>query len=408
MNGMMMRCLPAALLAFLSAEVLAGGFQSLEQNASGLGVSYAGSAAVAENASTVFYNPAGMTLLPGRQVSLGVVGVRSGTKFTNTGSNATFVLNGSNGGDAGGWEAMPNAYLSWQLAPRWFVGLGISSPFGLSTRYEDPNWIGRFHALHSEIRTVNVNPSLAYRLTDRVAIGFGLNYQRLDLDFSNQTGAGLSLFSANGTAWNWNAGALFTLSPAMRVGISYRAPMKYALEGHRVVSGVVVAPAGARLKLPSSFTLSVWQQVSDRWEAMGDLSYARWNSLDQVVFFNRLTGAVLDTEYFGYGNSWRVAWGAAYKYSDACKIKFGIAYDRTPANRGFSTARAPDDHRLWLSLGGQWKPWRDTTLDIGYAYLIIRDPAFNQVRTAIPGTANLIGRYDLNAHLVGVQLTQGF
>lgn len=408
MNKMMNRCLLAVLPALFSSAVLAGGFQSFEQNASGLGVSYAGSAAVAENAGTIFYNPAGMTLLPGRQVSLGVTGIRSGVKFRDTGSNATFALNGSNGGDAGEWQAMPNAYFSWQLAPRWFVGLGISSPFGLSTQYEDPNWIGRFHALQSEIRTINVNPSLAYRLNDRVSIGFGLNYQRLDLDFSHQTGAGLSLFQADDAAWSWNAGALFTLSPAMRVGISYRAPVKYRLEGHQVVAGVVVAPAGARLEMPSTFTLSVWQQVSDRWEAMGDLSYTRWNGLDQMVLYHRVNGAVLGTESFGYSNAWRVAWGAAYKYGDACKIKFGIAYDRSPARWGSGSARTPDHHRLWLSLGGQWRPWRDTTLDVGYAYLVIRDPALYQVRTAIPGTANLIGRYDLNAHIVGVQLTQGF
>lgn len=401
---MTLRVLPAALLAVFSGAVSAAAFQLLEQNASGIGVSYAGSAAIAENASTIFYNPAGMTLLPGRQVSLGVTGIGPSYKFTNLGSSG--ALTGSNGGDAGGWAAVPNAYFSWQLTPQWHAGVGISAPFGLATEYEDPNWIGRFHSIKSEIKTINVNPSIAYRVNDRVALGFGLNYQRIKAEMSNMIPVPVTLSQLKGddAAWGWNAGALFTLSPAMRVGVSYRSPVKYNLEGNQLIVGVANLPVQAKLELPSIFTLSVWQQVSDRWEAMGDLSYTRWKSLDRLDIYRRDTGGFVGSENFGYGNSWRIAWGAAYKYNEAWKIKFGIAYDRTPTNYTIRSARVPDNNRVWLSLGTQWKPARDSVLDVGYAYLYIKDTALNQTKYGL----TLNGNYDASAHILGIQYTQGF
>lgn len=408
MNKILRYCLPAILPAVFSVAASAAAFQLLEQNASGLGVSYAGSAAIADNASTIFYNPAGMSMLPGQQVSLGINAIGPSYKFTNFGSNATFPLNGSNGGDAGGWNALPNAYLSWQLAPQWHVGLGISSPFGLSTEYEDPNWIGRFHAQKSEIRTVNLNPSLAYKLNEKVALGFGLNYQRIKAEMGNMTLAGQTFLKGDDASWGWNAGALFNLSPAMRVGIAYRSAIQHELEGDQVLVGVATLPAKAKLKLPGTFTLSVWQQVSDRWEAMGDLSYTQWRSLKQLNVLSRNTGALLGSEEFGYGNSWRIAWGAAYKYSEAWKLKFGIAYDRSPVNDAIRSARVPDNNRLWLSLGAQWKPARNSTIDVGYAFLYVRDPSIQQLKTMTGGAATLSGRYQDSAHILGVQYSQGF
>ena len=132
------RVLPAALLALASGTASAAGFQLLEQNASGIGNAYAGSAAVAENASTIFYNPAGMTQLQAREVSAGLSLVRPSFKFSDQGSQ-TGTLTG-NAQDAGDWAALPNAYLSWALNKDVYVGVGMGAPFGLVTEYNsDPD-----------------------------------------------------------------------------------------------------------------------------------------------------------------------------------------------------------------------------------------------------------------------------
>ena len=409
MNNITMRTVPALLLLAFSGATSAAGFQLWEQNASGIATSYAGSAAVADNASTIYFNPAGMTRLPGIQLSAGVVGVRPSFKFSNEGSSG-LLGTGGNGGDAGGWSAVPNAYLSWQVAPDWFIGLGISSPFGLATEY-DNNWIGGYQAIKSEITTVNYNPSLAWKVNDKVSLGLGLSYQTIDAEMTNMTPVGLYRLKGDDGAWGWNAGALFTLSPAMRVGVSYRSTMSYTLDGDRTLGAAPSTSASADLKLPDTVILSVWQQVSDRWEAMGDLSFTRWNTLDKLNV-RSVTGT--ETESFNYDNSWRIAWGAAYKASDAWKVKFGIAYDRTPTSDDNRTARTPDNDRLWFSFGGQWNGGVYGRIDAGYAYLYMKDPSINQTRTfttpagAPVGISNLRGSYNDSAHVLGIQYSNGF
>jgi len=390
MNKMILRTVPALMLVAFSGAASAAAFQLMEQNASGLGNAYAGSAAVADNASTVFFNPAGMTQLGnGIQLSAGVAGVRPSYEYRDQ-------FGVKSGGDAGGWAAVPNAYLSGQLTKDVFLGLGISAPFGLATEY-DAAWVGSARAIKSEIKTINVNPSVAYRLSDKVSLGFGLNYQRIDGEL---TKTGVSL-QADDSSWGWNAGALFTLSPAMRVGIAYRSVVKHKLEG--TLNGAT--QVNADVKLPDTFTLSVWQQVSDRWEAMGDLSYTRWNSMKALNILNS-SGVLVGSETFNYENSWRFAWGAGYKATDKAKLKFGIAFDRTPVRDEFRSPRVPDNNRLWLSLGGQWNAGSVGKFDLGYTYLYVIDPSISlPAAGAVPA---LQGKYDASAHIIGVQYSVGF
>lgn len=401
MNKMTLRTLPALILIAFSGTASAAAFQLWEQNASGLGTAYAGSAAVADNASTVFFNPAGMTQLTGFQLSAGVNGVGPRFEFNNEGSSG--LLGGSgNGGNAGGWAAVPNAYFSWQLSPNWYLGFGVSAPFGLSTEYNDSNWIGKNQSIKSEIKTVNYNPSVAYKVNDKVSLGFGVNYQTINAEMTNATPLGLYALKGDDSAWGWNAGALFTLSPAMRVGISYRSAVSYTLEGTRAL-GATSSAAKADIKLPDTFILSVWQQVSDRWEAMGDLSYTNWSTLDKLKI-NHSTGT--DVEAFNYKDSWRFAWGAAYRATESTKLKFGIAYDKTPTTNNDRSARVPDNDRVWFSLGGQWNTGKTGTFDLGYSYLYLKDPTINQSK--LNGASTLRGRYDDSAHVVGLQYSVGF
>ena len=383
MKTMTLRTVPALLLVAFSGAASAAAFQLLEQNASGLGTAYAGSAAVADNASTVFFNPAGMTQLTGFQLSAGVTGVGPSYQYrSNTGVES--------GGDAGGWKAVPNAYMSWQMTKDLYLGFGVSAPFGLATEYNS-TWAGQALAIKSEIKTINFNPSVAYRVNDKVSLGFGINYQTIDGELTRNPGALVTL-KGDDTSWGWNAGALFTLSPAMRVGVAYRSAIKHRLEG--TINGAL--PIRADVELPDTFTLSVWQQVSDRWEAMGDLSFTRWSTLQRFDVYRRADSFLLPgSEVFNYDDSWRIAWGAAYKLNDAAKLKFGIAYDRTPVRNESRSPRVPDNDRLWLSLGAQWNAGSYGKFDLGYS-----DPSITQ--------APLNGKYDASAHIVGLQYSVGF
>lgn len=405
MKKMTKRTVPAMLLLAFSGTASAAAFQLWEQNASGIATAYAGSAAVADNASTIFFNPAGMTLLPGIQVSAGVAGVAPSYKFSNGGSSGLLGA-GGDGGNAGGWSAVPNAYISWQLAPDWFVGLGVSAPFGLNTEYDQGNWIGSYQATKSKITTVNYNPSLAWKMNDKVSLGLGFSYQTIDAEFSSAVPGPLRSVQLKGddSSWGWNAGALFTLSPAMRVGISYRSAVDYTLEGN--AAGL---PAKADVKLPDTAILSVWQQVSDNWEAMGDLSYTNWSTLQSLNVNSSNTGVQLGSQNLDYKDSWRIAWGAAYRATEAWKVKFGIAYETTPIPSGKLTASLPDNDRIWFSFGGQWNGGSYGKIDAGLAYLYMKDPSINQTKV-FPGgaTSTLRGSYSDSAMLLGVQYSNGF
>src|SRR5258706_13271814 len=166
-----------------ASQAHAAAFALIEQNASGLGNSYAGAAAVAEDASTIYYNPAGMSLLPGgMQISAGVALINLSAKFSDSGSTqtgtplvpSTQAPLGGTGGDAGGLSAVPNIYFAMDLAKDLKFGVGISVPFGLKTEY-DPDWMGRFQGIKTGIKNFKGKPPVSYKLSGDGSIRFCLS-----------------------------------------------------------------------------------------------------------------------------------------------------------------------------------------------------------------------------------------
>ena len=411
-----MKLIPALLLVAFSGSASASGFQLLEQNLSGLGNAYAGSAAVAENASTIYFNPAGMTQLQDREVSGGLAAIGPSFKFKDEGSQVGALAGAGNGGDAGGWAAVPNGYVSWALTKDVYVGLGIGAPFGLKTEYDDL-WVGAAQATMFEVKTFNINPSVAYRLNDKVSVGFGVNWQRLEANYERARTIAQPtvpvVLNLDDDAWGWNAGALFTLSPTTKIGLSYRSSMSHDVEGDLKVNGVKAADAHASIKLPDTAILSVAQQLSDRWEMLGDVSWTGWSSIPKVDIMNATTGSsvplqTLDTDF---RDTWRVALGATYKYNDAWKLKYGIAYDQTPVkNPETRLVSMPDNDRIWLSLGAQWAPSKSSSLDFGVTYIHVKDSDIdnNQGTSAAPLRGRVIGEYTGSIWVLGAQYSMSF
>ena len=165
-----------AALAGYSGTVGAAGFALMEQSASGLGNAYAGQSASAADATTVFFNPAGMSFLSGPQVVLGVAAIDVSAKFSNTGSSIPNLATntgsqpGGNGGNAGSTIAVPNFFASLPLGDKLSLGFGVSVPFGLEIEYDD-SWIGRFQGIKSDLTTINYNLAMAFKVTDTISIG---------------------------------------------------------------------------------------------------------------------------------------------------------------------------------------------------------------------------------------------
>lgn len=432
-----LRIISAVVLGLGTASVHAAGFQLLEQNASGIGNAYAGSAALGDNASTIFFNPAGMTRLNGVNVSAGVTAIKPSFKFSNDGSTGPngSPATGGNGGDAGSLAALPNAYISWELNPSWYVGLGIGVPFGLMTEYDD-DWTGRYHSKKFSIESVNINPSIAYKVNDQLSLGAGVNWMRLDAEFSRaspfinpQNGAFLGDLDAtvkmNGDAWGWNLGLLYQVTPETRLGLSYRSKVKIDVSGKtRVKSGTVNpailaggtggalpgnANASTSVELPDSAIFSVVHDLTSQWQLLGDVSWTGWSSIKSLDIQN--TGHPLitsDNLDLRFRDTWRIALGANYKLNHQWTLKGGIAWDQSPVHEAkYRPTSLPDNDRYWLSVGAQYNFNDRTTVDVGYTHLFLKDTAMaNDTDAAKKGVVR--GEYRSNAHLLGVQVSHRF
>jgi long-chain fatty acid transport protein len=453
----------AGALAAGWSQAQASGFALMEQNASGLGNAYAGQAAAAEDASTIYFNPAGMSFLPsGRNITFGGVYIDPSTKFSDGGSTASGVAGvpatqrplGGDGGDAGKAALVPHAYFATDLAPNWKAGIGISVPFGLKTEY-DPNWEGRFQAIKSEVKTFNINPAVSYKLNDSLALAAGVNYQTLSAELTNAVNIPAATFGAvlaatgnpataagaagvvagtgqteanvsvkgDDTGYGYNLGAMIKLAPQTRLGLAYRSPIKYHVTGTvtftnvptATLNGISPALAAALssgnvsldIKVPDTFSAALSHQLDSKWTLLADLTWTGWSSIKQLQVV-RDNGTVLSTTPENFRDTWRAGVGGAYKLNDAWSIKVGVAYDQTPVNDTDRTARLPDQDRKWISFGGQFRLSPVSTIDFGFAHLFMKDTSINQNGGSAAGNGQLVGTYKESVNILGAQFAYRF
>ncbi len=414
------------LSLFCASGAEASSFALAEANGSGLGNAYAGGGAVAEDASTVWFNPAGMTYLPqGNSIAISAVILHRTLDFSDKGSTRVnpLIPLGDNGGDAGGTSAIPSAYYSFSVSPQLRLGLGLSAPFGNRTEWDD-TFIGRYQGTYSDIKAININPSVAWRINDMVSLGFGVNHIKFEADLRSKApivvagptyvGDASVKLKGDDSDWTYNLGAMFQISPSTRVGVTYRSASKLKLDGSVLVTSAV-APASSQvasvaIKLPDTWSLSVFQTVNEKWDMMGDLTRTGWSSLPALTVKNS-AGTTISNEPLNYRDSWRVGLGLNYKVDSQLKLRFGTAYDKTPIPDDASrVVRLPDTHRTWLSAGAQWKLNNTSTLDVGYSHIFFKDGSINR-GTTLNGAATaqrVIGDFTTKANLLSVQYSSSF
>lgn len=448
------------LLCCASGSAFASGFALLEQSASRLGTAFSGTAAAADDATTIFYNPAGMAKLTGNELLVSASGVLIGSEFKNDNSQAALGQPlGTEGGDAGDWNAVPAGYFAMPLNDRFAVGLGVNAPFGLKLEYDD-GWMGRYQALNSEIQTYNFNPSFSWRVSNQLSLGMGVNYQRIQAELTNAVnytaviaqglqslvGAGQlpatavpGLIAANAgldghtvvrgddSAWGFNAGLLFEFSDDTRVGLSYRSTVDYTLEGsvrfspatarEPIGAGVIAAVSapGATLatgavnvdlKLPDIATASLYHRMGQV-ELLADIAWTGWSSIQELRIV-RDSGQVLSVTPERWEDTWRYAVGATYQLNDQLKLRGGVAYDETNVPDSTRTARLPDSDRTWVAIGAQWNPGNSWVVDVGYAHLFAQDASMNQDDGNAAARGFLLGEQESSVDIVSAQVAYKF
>jgi long-chain fatty acid transport protein len=434
--------LSGMLALALCDQARAGGFALNEMSAASVGNAHAGAAA-AEDLSVIFFNPAGLTRLPGRQFMAAGSAIRFSANFENRGSfTATGApLSGGNGGDAGNWQFVPALYYAMDLTPAVRFGIGVQSPFGLVTEY-DEGWAGRYQALKSDLKSVNINPTLAWRVNDFVSLGAGVSAQYLDVELSRaidfgsvcvgslgvaacaplgflpQARDGKVTVKGNDWAYGFNLGALFSPAANVRFGVAYRSKISHDLSGDAsfakpagLPAPLAAAPtfsdggASASVTLPESLSVNGYAELDSRWSVMADLTWMRWNRFKElrIRFDNGAPDSVTPQEW---RNTVRVSAAVNYRYNDMWKLRGGLAWDQSPVRDEFRTPRIPDANRTWLAFGAQYKPTRRDTWDFGFAHLFIKDSSINKAEPPVGGT--LVGGYEGDVNMVSVQYSRAF
>ena len=448
-------------LALIPTVATAAGFALLEQSASRLGTAFAGTAAAADDATTVYFNPAGMTALRQPEGAVSASGIAIGSEFRNASSTPAFLQPlGGNGGDAGDWNLVPAAYFVLPVGESFAFGFGVNAPFGLKLVYED-EWIGRFQALHNEITTLNFNPSVAWRINERISIGAGIDYQRLDAELTNDINysaviaqgvqqlvlagqlppaTGNAVIAGNAAqsgharvrgdddAWGFNVGALFDLSDDTHLGLSYRSSIDYTVQGtidftapagrDPVSSGIIAAasspgaplssgPVNVDLELPDSATLSLQHRFGERFAVLADLAWTGWSSIQELRIV-RDSGTTVSVTPEQWRDTWRYALGGTYAMNDSITLRAGVAFDETPVPDATRTPRLPDSDRTWVAIGARWQPSPAMLLDFGYAHLFSDTVPLDQDagNAAVSGLLN--GHQHSDIDIVSAQLVYRF
>jgi len=413
------------------------GFALFEHSAGNMGQAYAGGGANSgREASTLFWNPAGMTLVPGTRAQAGAVGITVSSKFNDAGSSQTFaapagLLTLPSGGaeDDGGADAViPHFFLTSELNDRLSLGIGLFSPYGLKTEYSH-DWIGRYHALKSELTNINVNPALAYRVTERLTLGAGVSASYLDSEltraiFLADPASGTQLpdahVSLKGDDWNfgYNLGLLYDLGADNRIGLAYRSRVQHELDGESTLTGAGPfsgsTASRADVTLPEHLILSGHLRLDQRWALMADVIWTRWSRFQEVrIRFD--DGTPDDVTAHNWEDSWRYTLGAEYRHSPQWTLRAGVALDRSPIpDAHHRTPRIPGADRRWIALGASYQATPDVTVDFSYTHLFVGDGAVDNTIDLAPGIApgaytdRLVGSFENSADAVGIGVQVAF
>ncbi|MCH2339724.1 OmpP1/FadL family transporter [Pseudomonas sp. NPDC047963] len=411
----------AVAVGALSTQAMAAGFALNEQSISGMGTSFAGRSSSADDASTVFGNPAGMALLESEQVSFGMAAINAKTDINDT---SGLPGNGSNDGDMVPFTAVPMGYYVKPLDDKWAVGVGIYVPFGLITDYES-GFQGRYFGDYSEVRVITVQPTVSYRFNEKLSIGFGPTINRIDGELQSAVlnaatpGANDGRIKVTGddTAIGFNAGMLYEFTPHTRMGLTYHSKVDYTLEGETRVSGVGFGPfagtydASLDLETPESIDVSMTHELNDQWTLYGGAMLTRWSRLEAIIIENDgMPGPIAPrvgtiTEEQDWHDTWSYALGAAYKLNKQWTLRTGLAFDQSPTNNTHRSPRIPTGDRTAVSFGLAWNPTDDMTVDLAYSYLWEEDTKIQQT-SATRGVYN--STYENSAHGFGAAMTYRF
>ena len=378
--------------AMVTSTAYAGGISLYEIATPDLGLASAGYAARADDASTLFKNPAGMSRLEGTQFQGGLQALYGSVTFSPDAQTSP-GLGSDNGGNAIGWLPGASLFVVVPLGEKWRVGLGTLSYFGLAADYND-NWVGRYYVQKSTLAGVTLMPSVSYQATDWLAIGAGLNamYGHLNTELAvNSFGPTDGQMTLKDNTWGFgaNAGVLIQASEQTRFGITYLSAVKLdfsatpSFTGRGPLLDVLRANApelNLGMKVPQSVMLSTYHALNDQWALMADFGWQNWSQFGNVDVSVDFTG--LDrTVNANYQDTFHGALGAQYQASEQWLLSGGMAFDSSAVSSANRTVTLPMGRAWRFGLGAQYQLSRSVNIGAAYTFMWAGDMAVDQGTT---------------------------
>ncbi|MDB5995494.1 MAG: Long-chain fatty acid transport protein [Pseudomonas sp.] len=426
MKKVMLKTTLSLAVTLASTQIFASGFAINEQSISGMGTGFAGRSSSADDASTIFGNPAGMSRLKREQVTGGAAFLDAHTDIKDgRGSRG-----GSNDGDMVPFIAVPMGYYVKPIDDQWAFGVGVYAPFGLVTDYEN-NFAGRYFGSKSEVKIVTLQPTVSYAFNDKVSIGFGPTINRIDGTLESNLNVSPSPLAPDGnvkikgddTALGYNIGILVQATDSTRVGLTYHSKVKYKLEGDTKINySALASPALGRqnpnqkydasldITTPESVDFSVTHQLDDQWTLYAGSTWTRWSRLKEISVENSGVPAPLNplfgtvSEEQNWHDTWAHAIGASYQLNKQWVLRTGFSVDQAPTNNENRSPRIPTGDRKIFSLGAGWSPTDDLTIDVAYSYLVEESVKVNDNN----GRQSYSAKYENSANGLGIGATYRF
>lgn len=413
----------------ISNQAMAAAFQLWEQDGASIGNYHAGYAAAANDASTAFYNPAGIIRIKNQQAVFAGIGVVSDFKYVGTvrvntiGGGLTPLSATAQGG---AFSFIPSLHYVAPVSEHVGFGFSIAVPFGLKTDYGFNSPL-RYVATTTSVQVIDVSPSLGVLVTDKASVGFGLDIQRMFAEFDLVGALGTTLDTtstnkANDTAYGYHLGAMYQFNEKNRVGISYHSQVRHQLSGSSYFVGPLAtlfnggtfsSRATSNITLPAYTALSGYFHPMEKMALMATVIYTQWDviralSLSGLSGISGLSASRNITasipEY--WHNTWNFSVGTDYTVTDRFIVRGGIGYDQTPVREAYRTVHLPDNDRTVVAVGGHYQASKAIGVDLSWSHFFI-----NTARILPPPqvfgaqTVNTSGNVSGSADVYGAQIT---
>jgi long-chain fatty acid transport protein len=414
-------------MIFAASQAYASGFAVREDSAEGVATVFSGAASAADSPSTVYDNPAGMTQLHGTQIEAGAVTVFPTINFHGSATHAGAPVAGNNGNNGGRAGMAPSAYGILDLSDQWRLGVAINSPFGLQVK-NNAGWYGRYLGVDSAVLSTNVNPSVAYKLNDKISLGGGVSAQWLDTTLSqaiNQSGVGagdaMARYKGDDWGFGYNFGLLYQPLNGTKVGLTYRSKVSHKTTGDLAFLNVSPLLAGTfksgaaslDASLPASTTLGVTQAISPALNVSLGVQYTQWSTLQQLYVVSSAAPATTAPTRLGFSDTWFTSLGASYQWNEAWTLRGGVGWDQSPVDNFYRTVNLPDQDRYMVGIGFGYKISDALTLDAAYSHYFASHASMNSSINAsdnnpISGATVIHGTYQLSLDYVAASLKYKF